>query len=168
MRTATSGSLTDRLTREHRMTLDEARLILNVKKEEPMERIMQVRCTVICSLHARFLTGLPNSNMSTCSKPTLLQLHHQNLLLGRSRHRSSGHTTCSPKLCVRVNESKRRRSWPTRRLPRRSRHQRMPRHHPRRQKEGSLHRFDSLSASLDTLELALLCFRCNVPPQFIG
>ena len=43
MRNATSGSLTDRLTREHRMTLDEARLILNVKKEEPMEGILQVR-----------------------------------------------------------------------------------------------------------------------------
>lgn len=44
LRTATSGSLTDRLTREHRMTLDEARLILNVKKEDPAEKILQVRC----------------------------------------------------------------------------------------------------------------------------
>ncbi|KAI0329689.1 protein transporter [Cubamyces sp. BRFM 1775] len=38
---ATSGSLTDRLTREHRMTADEARLILNVKKDDPIERIVQ-------------------------------------------------------------------------------------------------------------------------------
>ncbi|EIW63457.1 protein transporter [Trametes versicolor FP-101664 SS1] len=38
---ATSGSLTDRLTREHRMTADEARLILNVKKEDTVERIVQ-------------------------------------------------------------------------------------------------------------------------------
>ncbi|KAH9948665.1 hypothetical protein B0H21DRAFT_221193 [Amylocystis lapponica] len=38
---ATSGSLTDRLTREHRMTADEARLILNVKKEDPTERMLQ-------------------------------------------------------------------------------------------------------------------------------
>ncbi|KAI0630226.1 Pam16-domain-containing protein [Trametes polyzona] len=38
---ATSGSLTDRLTREHRMTADEARLILNVKKEDPVEKIVQ-------------------------------------------------------------------------------------------------------------------------------
>ncbi|KAI0645567.1 Pam16-domain-containing protein [Trametes meyenii] len=38
---ATSGSLTDRLTREHRMTADEARLILNVKKEDPIEKIVQ-------------------------------------------------------------------------------------------------------------------------------
>ena len=43
LRTATSGSLTDRLTREHRMTLDEARLILNLKKEDPAEKILQVR-----------------------------------------------------------------------------------------------------------------------------
>jgi mitochondrial import inner membrane translocase subunit TIM16 len=43
MQTATSGSLTDRLTREHRMTLDEARLILNIKKEDAGERMLQVR-----------------------------------------------------------------------------------------------------------------------------
>lgn len=40
---ATSGSLTDRLTREHKMTLDEARLILNVKKTDPMENVLRVR-----------------------------------------------------------------------------------------------------------------------------
>ena len=40
---ATTGSLTDRLTREHRMTADEARLILNVKKEDSVEKILQVR-----------------------------------------------------------------------------------------------------------------------------
>ncbi|EMD37250.1 hypothetical protein CERSUDRAFT_94256 [Gelatoporia subvermispora B] len=38
---ATSGSLTDKLTREHRMTLDEARLILNLKKEDSAERILE-------------------------------------------------------------------------------------------------------------------------------
>ncbi|KAI0374162.1 protein transporter [Pilatotrama ljubarskyi] len=38
---ATSGSLSDRLTREHRMTADEARLILNVKKDDPIEKIVQ-------------------------------------------------------------------------------------------------------------------------------
>ncbi|EKM54610.1 uncharacterized protein PHACADRAFT_197043 [Phanerochaete carnosa HHB-10118-sp] len=41
MRNATSGSFTDRLTREHLMTLDEARLILNAKKEDPMETVLQ-------------------------------------------------------------------------------------------------------------------------------
>ncbi|KAF7793961.1 hypothetical protein EIP86_005085 [Pleurotus ostreatoroseus] len=41
LRSATSGSLTDRLSREHRMTLDEARLILNVRKEDTVEKILQ-------------------------------------------------------------------------------------------------------------------------------
>lgn len=36
---ATSGSITDKLTREHRMTLDEAHLILNVKRGETMEAV---------------------------------------------------------------------------------------------------------------------------------
>lgn len=40
---ATTGSATDKLTREHRMTVDEARLILNVKKEDSVERVLQVR-----------------------------------------------------------------------------------------------------------------------------
>jgi len=38
---ATSGSLTDTLTREHRLTLDEARLILNLKKEDPFEHTIR-------------------------------------------------------------------------------------------------------------------------------
>lgn len=40
---ATSSSITDKLTREHRMTVDEARMILNVKKDDAMDRILQVR-----------------------------------------------------------------------------------------------------------------------------
>lgn len=39
---ATSGSLTDKLTREHRMTVDEAHLILNTKRTESLEQILQV------------------------------------------------------------------------------------------------------------------------------
>jgi import inner membrane translocase subunit TIM16 len=35
--------LTDKLTREHRMTLDEAHLILNTKREEGIEQILKVR-----------------------------------------------------------------------------------------------------------------------------
>ncbi|KAF7376076.1 hypothetical protein MSAN_00022400 [Mycena sanguinolenta] len=38
---ANSASRTDQLTRQHRMTLDEAHLILNVKHGEEMEKIMQ-------------------------------------------------------------------------------------------------------------------------------
>ncbi|KAH8107972.1 hypothetical protein BXZ70DRAFT_981477 [Cristinia sonorae] len=41
IRNATSGSLTDKLTREHRMTLDEAHLILNTKKEATLEQVIQ-------------------------------------------------------------------------------------------------------------------------------
>ncbi|KAK1232634.1 mitochondrial import inner membrane translocase subunit TIM16 [Marasmius sp. AFHP31] len=37
---ATTGSMTDQLTRQHRMTLDEAHLILNAKRGEEMERIL--------------------------------------------------------------------------------------------------------------------------------
>ncbi|KAG6816972.1 hypothetical protein H0H87_001287 [Tephrocybe sp. NHM501043] len=39
--TATSGSATDQLTRQHRMTLDEANLILNAKREDSMEQILK-------------------------------------------------------------------------------------------------------------------------------
>jgi len=42
---ANSGSATDSLTREHRMTLDEAQLILNVKRDDNLEIIMKVRHT---------------------------------------------------------------------------------------------------------------------------
>ncbi|CEL60917.1 Mitochondrial import inner membrane translocase subunit tim-16 OS=Neurospora crassa (strain ATCC 24698 / 74-OR23-1A / CBS 708,71 / DSM 1257 / FGSC 987) GN=pam-16 PE=3 SV=1 [Rhizoctonia solani AG-1 IB] len=38
---ATSGSVTDRLTRDHRMTVDEAQLILNVKRDAPLEEIVK-------------------------------------------------------------------------------------------------------------------------------
>ncbi|KAI0066069.1 hypothetical protein BV25DRAFT_1879062 [Artomyces pyxidatus] len=41
VKNATTGSLTDKLTREHRMTMDEAHLILNVKRGEQIERILQ-------------------------------------------------------------------------------------------------------------------------------
>lgn len=39
---ALSGSQTDKLTRDHRMTLDEAHLILNSKKDQPVEHIIKV------------------------------------------------------------------------------------------------------------------------------
>jgi len=38
---ATSGSVTDQLTRAHRMTLDEAQLILNVKKDSTLEQVLK-------------------------------------------------------------------------------------------------------------------------------
>ncbi|KAF8919950.1 hypothetical protein CPB85DRAFT_734286 [Mucidula mucida] len=39
---ARSGSLTDQLTRQHRMTLDEAHLILNTKSESTLESVLQI------------------------------------------------------------------------------------------------------------------------------
>lgn len=39
---ATSGSATDRTTRELKMTVDEAQLILNVKPDTPLEDIVKV------------------------------------------------------------------------------------------------------------------------------
>jgi len=38
---ATTGSVTDKLTREHRMTLDEAHLILNAKHGDKLEHILR-------------------------------------------------------------------------------------------------------------------------------
>ncbi|KAH7339602.1 hypothetical protein B0J17DRAFT_655912 [Rhizoctonia solani] len=38
---ATSGSLTDKITRDHKMTIDEAQLILNVKRDAPLEEIVK-------------------------------------------------------------------------------------------------------------------------------
>lgn len=43
---ATSMSITDKLTREHKMTADEARLILNVGKENGIEAMMKVRTLI--------------------------------------------------------------------------------------------------------------------------
>jgi len=45
---ATSGSLTDKLTREHRLTLDEAHMILNAKKEESLGQILSVSANYFC------------------------------------------------------------------------------------------------------------------------
>ncbi|KAG5650674.1 hypothetical protein H0H81_011409 [Sphagnurus paluster] len=39
--TATSGSASDQITRLHRMTLDEANLILNVKREDSLEQVLK-------------------------------------------------------------------------------------------------------------------------------
>ncbi|KAF8070207.1 Pam16-domain-containing protein [Lyophyllum atratum] len=39
--TAVSGSPTDKITQLHRMTLDEANLILNVKREESLEQVLK-------------------------------------------------------------------------------------------------------------------------------
>jgi import inner membrane translocase subunit TIM16 len=55
MSNATSGSRTDQMTRTHRMTLDEAHLILNVKRGEVMEKVMQVCTHFTFNVHASAL-----------------------------------------------------------------------------------------------------------------
>lgn len=59
---ATSQSLTDRLTREHRMTLDEARMILNVRPQDSMDILAQVR---------RSMPSLPFSSRLRCNTRNL-------------------------------------------------------------------------------------------------
>jgi len=39
--TANSGSVTDQITRSHKMTLDEATLILNVKSDDSVEQVLK-------------------------------------------------------------------------------------------------------------------------------
>ena len=58
VRNATSGSLTDKLTREHRMTLDEAHLILNVKRGETHENVVKVNSYFFCYYLPEPFTGL--------------------------------------------------------------------------------------------------------------
>jgi hypothetical protein len=52
--TATSGTATDQLTRLHRMTVDEAHMILNVKRGDSIEAIMKV-----CYHHVYFELNMP-------------------------------------------------------------------------------------------------------------
>lgn len=104
MRNATSGSITDKLTREHRMTFDEACLILNVKKDDPMERILQVRIPHVLHLSHICNDCLSNSSITnTYSKRTLKQKVQQQQLQNPSRAHDNNqhphiHITSTPKL----------------------------------------------------------------------
>ena len=84
---ATSGSLTDRLTREHRMTADEARLILNLKREDGAENILRVRLFSACILLCAHIS--PVSITSTSSK----LIHHLHLPKNPSLAVKSRNTT---------------------------------------------------------------------------
>jgi hypothetical protein len=110
---ATTGSVTDKLTREHRMTLDEAHLILNAKRGEAVERILQVRPSV-CSdvVHRRsanFFVMIRITN--TCLKPTRRRKRHRQMRLadGVARGYLGIHTTCSQRWCG--HESGSRQNW---------------------------------------------------------
>lgn len=49
MQNATSGSPTDMLTRQHRMTVDEAMLILNLKRGESSAEKIKQACYFTCN-----------------------------------------------------------------------------------------------------------------------
>lgn len=109
---ASSGSMTDQLTRQHRMTLDEAHLILNVKRGEEMDNVLKVMSfQLVIILSSELLSILPLSShtplltfdsspfcyhtshsysaistTSTSSKPTLLQHYRQNRQLRHQEH----------------------------------------------------------------------------------
>ena len=116
---ATTGSATDKLTREHRMTLDEAHLILNAKRGEAVERILQVRLSVrplvrtlsIAAPSQLSVTRITN----TCSKPTRRRKRHRQMRQadGGVRRYLGIHTTCSQRWCV--HESGSRQNWRWRR-----------------------------------------------------
>lgn len=107
---ATTGSVTDKLTREHRMTLDEAHLILNTKRGEAVERILQVRPSVrtlsIAAPSQRFVDRITN----ICSKLTRRRKRHPQMRQRDGGRRYLGiHTTCSQRWCG--HESGSRQNW---------------------------------------------------------
>lgn len=75
---ATSGSASDQLTRQHRMTLDEAHLILNVKQGEEMEQVMKVRPPFSPHIQVFNPSSFALRNTNTYSKPTPPSTHLQN------------------------------------------------------------------------------------------
>ena len=61
MQNATSMSLTDKLTREHKMTADEARLILNVGKDSGVDAMMKVSMIIHTDLPLLTESPVPSS-----------------------------------------------------------------------------------------------------------
>lgn len=136
MSNAMSGSSTDQMTREHRMTVDEAHLILNVKRDSAMEDVLKVRSFLPCTrchvyltfplfpsyFHSTFALRIGTHRiMSTSSKPTrsrfrLQLLHpvqqHPRHLGAVGHRRPCTRTTCSPKSCARWSDCARKRRQP--------------------------------------------------------
>lgn len=67
---ATSSSLTDQLTRQHRMTLDEAQLILNVKRGDEMQQVLKVTHLFLSAIPALSI-DFPTRTMNIFLKPML-------------------------------------------------------------------------------------------------
>lgn len=106
---ATSGSVTDQLTRQHRMTLDEAQLILNVKKDADLEAVLKVRTL---SISQDYPSQFSIRATSICSKPTRpnpkpRQTSPCRRLLQKRRQRSrSTRITSNPKSCAQENDGR--------------------------------------------------------------
>lgn len=98
---AKSGSMTDQLTRQHRMTLDEAHLILNTKRDAELEKVLQVSCSTL--LQGLQLTVLSRT-MSTSSNK--IARRHRQLKVIPASHRQCARTRiiCSQKYCAHANE----------------------------------------------------------------
>jgi mitochondrial import inner membrane translocase subunit TIM16 len=76
---ATSGSVTDKLTRAHRMTLDEARMVLNVKRGEEIETVLKVSRFLFggCSLTSPGYFSITSTFSKLIPHHRLPQRHHQ-------------------------------------------------------------------------------------------
>lgn len=105
LKDASSSSITDQLTRQHRMTLDEAHLILNVKRGESLEVVQTVR-PVVDIVDCKWLRLTVRSITSIFSR----RIRHRLRLPSRQRvgSRLRRHhilTTCNQKLFEHGNES---------------------------------------------------------------
>ena len=96
---ATSGSVTDQLTRQHRMTFDEASLILNVKKDADLQQVMKASQAQPIAFEA-LSNAVPCRITSTSSRPTLLHPNRRSLSNpSAGTHRSPlTHTICNRRL----------------------------------------------------------------------
>lgn len=105
LKDANSSSITDQLTRQHRMTLDEAHLILNVKRGESLEAVQKVRLIIdIVSLQMAELTVRSITSISSKRIRHHLHLPGRLLVASKLRHHHI-HTTCNQKWCGHENES---------------------------------------------------------------
>lgn len=118
---ATSGSPTDALTRTHRMTLDEAHLILNLKRGEEMERMLTVRVFPFTSpmFEAVVESALKSAHRTTNTSSNKTPRHHlpqspqpQQHAAPKPKQPPPTHTTSTPRSSAPGNESRQRRPSP--------------------------------------------------------
>lgn len=100
--TASSSSPTDQLTRQHLMTLDEANLILNVKREDSLEKILKVLGNLIFNLISSL--SLRCSRTTNIFSKRTLPFPHQKNPSEEKPHCLYNRTIYSPKYSARANE----------------------------------------------------------------